>query len=212
MFSNITIGKKERKMIFTIAVFFFLFAIVPSFLNEHSKKYYSKTLNEKQNLSSNVNVLKEDLEGIDKKKEVLKKYIDTYQTLIDKNAMVSPSHVELVKVMKLIANTRRQNAVKFSFDDIIKNKPDSSIYTKGSNAFIEMHPLEISMPMLHDLDIYMFIESLESRTDYLFYPVRCEMERLSDQFSLSDKNNMIGFCRLVLYSINDPDRKIEKKQ
>ena len=69
--------------------------------------------------------------------------------------------------------------------------------------------MELSMPMLHDLDMFMFIEELKARVDDQFFPVQCRITRSQAQFALQIRNN---FKALVILSvaIYDPESREDK--
>ena len=59
--------------------------------------------------------------------------------------------------------------------------------------------------MLHDLDIFMFMESLLAKEDNILFPVRCKIGRLHKDFSLEKRPNMVGQCDLAWYWVTDPE-------
>jgi hypothetical protein len=204
---NIHIGRREKKLIVIVAVVFAIAFVLPQVLTEYASGYRSAELQKKQERETQIATLRKDLDGIEERKDILRRYIRRYQSLVDRDVITLPGPVDLVNKMKKISSDRRQKAVQFMFGDTRRLQSDETIYTKDSSVQIEIYPLELSMGMLHDLDIFMFMESIEEQVSSLAFPVKCSMERLTNDFVVTDRENMQATCQINWYSVNDPDRR-----
>jgi hypothetical protein len=83
-----------------------------------------------------------------------------------------------------------------------------SIYTKDSSIGVSVLPMTIEMGMLHDLDVFMFIQSLSEEIGHVSYPVECTLQRIKNDFLLEERENMKANCTVAWYWVNDPDREI----
>ncbi len=209
---NIRVGRREKKLIGIVAVVFVLAFVLPQVLSEYARGYSSEELSKKQAQEAQIATLRKDLDGIEERKDILRRYIRRYQSLVDRDVITLPGPVDLVNKMKKISADRRQKAVQFMFGDTRRLQAEDTIYTKDSTVQIEIYPLELSMGMLHDLDIFMFMESIEDQVSSLAFPVKCTMERLTSEFVVTDRENMQATCRINWYSVSDPDRRINTGQ
>ena len=205
---SIRVGRRERKLIVIVAVVFVIAFVLPQVLSEYASGYRSAELQKKQEREATIATLRKDLDGIEERKDILRRYIRRYQSLVDRDVITLPGPVDLVNKMKKISTDRRQKAVEFMFGDTRRLQSEDTIYTKDSSVQIEIYPLELSMGMLHDLDIFMFMESIEDQVSSLAFPVKCSMERLTSDFVVTDRENMQATCQINWYSVNDPDRRL----
>ena len=90
------------------------------------------------------------------------------------------------------------------------NLPSSfSEYTAESNVAVRTNVMNVTMPMLHSLDMLMFLNDFYDDADNRFVPVHCQMIR-SGGFSdnpdelLNASEKLDGECDLVWLTIFDP--------
>lgn len=72
--------------------------------------------------------------------------------------------------------------------------------------------MQINMKMLHDLDMFMFMESLQSRISTFSFPVRCSFELLEPVFAIQNRENFDGSCQINWYSVKDPDANLDAEE
>ena len=58
------------------------------------------------------------------------------------------------------------------------------------------------------MDIFMFMESLEGGVSSISFPVRCTLTLQESEFTVANRENMSGACRINWYAVNDPDRNV----
>ena len=209
MADPINLGTKEKKLIFLVGAVMTATIVGPHVLDAYALKYRNDKFQNKAQLEKTITKLSQDLDGIEGRKEILRRYINRYQSLIERRVISLPDTVELVKQMKAISLERKQNATQFEFGDRLIFDSGDSIYTQDSNVNIHVYPLEIQMSMLHDLDIFMFIESIEKNVPSLSFPVKCSMTLLNTEFTVTNRENMMANCQINWYSVNDPDRNLK---
>lgn len=209
---NMKLGRREKKLVGIVSGVFAVAFILPQVLSDYANQYRSEELQKRQSHETRIATLRKDLDGIEERKEILRRYIRRYESLVDRDVLSLPGPVDLVNKMKQISADRRQKAVKFQFGSTRRLSPDDTIYTQDSSVQVEIYPLELRMGMLHDLDIFMFMESIEDQVSSLAFPVKCSMERLTDDFIVTDRENMMATCQINWYSVNDPDRKREAEE
>ena len=206
---DIKLGNKEKKLLFAVVVVFLFAFIGPQFLGEYALRYRDEQNAVKSRLEKNISSIEQSLDSIEDRKKILRRYISRYQTLVERRVLTLPSPVDLVKHMKNISMERRQNATKFEFDDNIVLSADATSYTEGSTIDVNVYPLNVEMGMLHDMDMFMFMESLEAKVPNLSFPVQCSMTLEQSEFAVTNRENMRGACRINWYAVTDPEQSVK---
>lgn len=206
---NIKLGDKEKKLLGAVAVVFLIAFVVPQFLGDYALRYRSEQGSAQRQYQDSIASVRQDLDSIEDRKEILRRYVSRYQSLVERRVLSLPDSVELVKEMKGIAEERRQNATTFQFDDNARLQPANTVYTKNSTIGVDVYPLNVEMGMLHDMDIFMFMESLDDKVESISFPVRCSLILVESEFVVSNRENMQGACRINWYAVNDPDRNVK---
>lgn len=202
----VELGSKEKRLLGIVGAVV-LFALVgPEILGEYANQYRSEKSSEKSSKETRLQELQADLDGIEDRKEILRRYINRYQNLVDSNVLDLPNAVDVVRHMKEISTERKQNATEFSFSNNEVLAPARTSYTKDSTIGVNVYPLNIEMGMLHDMDMFMFLESLEKRLPNISFPVQCIMSLEEADFTVANRENMRGSCRIAWYGVRDPER------
>jgi len=205
MAASIKIGNKEKRL-FGMVVLVIVFAVViPNTLSENALRYRDTLGAERSQLEGAIRQLNQDLGSIEEKRAQVRRYISSYRDLVARQVFAPPDTVNLVRQMRDIRDTRRQSAVDFSFSATEMLEPGSIPTTQDSSVIVNIYPMEIQMKMLHDLDLFMFIESLQEQVQGTLFPVSCSFELLEPVFAIQNRENLDGTCEINWYSINDPD-------
>ena len=209
------IQAKEKRIISKVFVFFLVFVIAPNVASNYVHQYSSDEQKEHNKLQRDEKNLRFKLEGIGDAREKFRKNDVSYRQwrekgVVSKNIRQDP--VEWIKVMGQVKKDRRLNVVQFKFGNSFNVPSERSKYTNGSTAEINILEMELSMPMLHDLDIFMFIEDIQDRIDDYFFPVQCWITRTEAQFALRVRDNFNGSCDFIWVAIYDPLSEEEKEE
>lgn len=205
---DIKLGAKEKKLL-TAVVAVFVFALVgPQFIGDYTLRYRSEQGGIRDKFRADIATVQQDLDSIEDRKEILRRYITRYQSLVERRVLSLPDAVQLVKHMKDISTERRQSATKFGFGDNVVLSSDAAVYTENSTVGVNVYPLNVEMGMLHDMDIFMFMESLNDRVASVAFPVQCSMQLEQREFAVANRENMSGSCRINWYAVSDPERNL----
>lgn len=206
---NIKLGSKEKNLLGAVVVVFLFAFVGPQFLGDYAVIYRNAQGGIKQGFEKNIATIRQDLDSIEDRKEILRRYINRYQLLVEREVLALPNPVDLVKHMKAIATERRQNATKFEFGDNVIVPSASTAYTADSTINVNVSPLNVEMGMLHDMDMFMFMESLDSKLPNISFPVQCSMELVQIEFAVTNRENMRGVCQINWYAVTDPDQNVK---
>ncbi|MGU9951107.1 MAG: hypothetical protein ACNYPH_02115 [Gammaproteobacteria bacterium WSBS_2016_MAG_OTU1] len=205
----VNLGVKEKRLIIWGVIVLAITVIAPNLLSKEAFNYRNKQVSAKLTLDKKVNVLRTNLDGIEDRKSILRRYINRYKLLVEEETILPPDTVALVKHMKAINEQRKQEATSFEFGSNVKIGFKDSVYTLDSTVDINVLPLNIKMGMLHDMDMFMFLESLEERVSNVAFPVKCSLTLINESFSVSKRDNMSGECQVNWYSVTDPMRNLK---
>ncbi|WOV90448.1 MAG: hypothetical protein R1F54_07870 [Candidatus Zeuxoniibacter abyssi] len=207
------IQEKEKRIISKVFIFFVVFVVIPNLVSNYVTRYSYDGRNVQKKLQREERDLNVQLESIEDARVKFRKNDVSYRQWREKGAVSKDTRqdpVEWIKMMGQIKKDRRLNVVRFKFGNGFTIPAESSAYTKGSTAEINLLEMELSMPMLHDLDMFMFIEELKARVDDQFFPVQCRITRSQAQFALQIRNNFQGSCNFVWVAIYDPESREDK--
>lgn len=202
------LGNKEKKLIALIVVVFLLTFVAPEFVNNYSVQYLREKGGLKSNLQGQISELQTNIDSIEDRKIILDRYVKRYESLVERGLVFLPDEVEVVKEMKRIRERGKYQGIDFSFSDKIVLPSDDTVYTKESSIMVNVAPLVLEMGMLHDMDMFMFMESLSEKIPNLAFPVKCSMTLTKDDFVVVDRENMRGECQINWYSVDDPESNI----
>ena len=204
------LGDKEKKLIALVVVVFLLAFVAPEFVNNYSVQYLRTQANLKTKLQGEIGELQESIDGIEDRKVILDLYVKRYESLVERGLIFLPDEVEVVKEMKRIRERGKYQGIDFNFlDKVLLNSPDTK-YTDGSTIRVNVAPLVLEMGMLHDMDLFMFMESLSKKIPNVAFPVKCSMRLTQADFVVADRENMRGECQINWYSVDDPESNINK--
>lgn len=207
----VQLGDKEKKMVVLVAVVFVLAFVAPQFVSDYSLQYVRAQDREKASLQQKISKLQEDIDGIEDRKVILERYAKRYQSLVERDRIALPDEVQLVKEMKRIRERGKYQGIDFSFLDKISLESGATSYTSDSTIKINVAPLLLEMGMLHDMDMFMFMESLSEKISNLSFPVKCSLRLTQDDFVVADRENMRGECQINWYAVEDPESNIINK-
>lgn len=200
--------EKEKKLGILVAVVFVATIIVPYFGEKYSIDYLSSQKRLDSKLRAEIRDFEQKLATIEDQRRLLRENREAYISWVEKGAVGEQKPVDWVRQMKNIVEERKLLPPKFTFSNPANHSSDAYPWTKDSTVNISVMSMSLEMPMLHDLDMLMFLDSLDTRVGSLFFPVECDFVRLETDFVLIERANMQASCELDWISINDPEKII----
>lgn len=208
---NIVLTQKEKRLTIIVVVVFAVTVLGTGFARTQAIDYVQKQTSLKQSLESEVVDIRTRLAGIEDEREAVRANRENYLRWVNSGVVgeQKEDRVNWIKAMKQVTLEKNLFPSAYSFPgDAVLLSPDASPFTQGSNVQIRLWSMNLNMPMLHDLDALLFLETLESRVSSLFFPIECSFALNQPEFSLEKRENMSSSCRLVWVSANDPESKI----
>ena len=202
---NIQFQARERKLLIKVGIVFVIATMVPNMVSDYALDYQKSQERIKLGLEEKVRSYEERLSGVEDERNILRRYVTEYRGLIERGVLFEPNRVKVVKEMKEISMNRKLFPASYGFSPNQVLAPSASVYTQDSTVGISILAMNLEMQMLHDLDIFMFMESLLAKEDNILFPVRCKIGRLHKDFSLEKRPNMVGQCDLAWYWVTDPE-------
>ena len=201
------LGPKEKNVIVRAALVFVVAVVVPSYLTDEASNYRNTEVSRQQQLQNQRADLQAKLDGIEEQRQLFRRNLESYNRWQERGAITeSVDPVGWLNLMRQIRQQRRLSGISYDFGDNITVSPEGAEYTKEGTANINMIPMRVEMPMLHDMDMFMFLEDLASQADELFFPVSCTLDRLEADFSPVVRNNVNAECHVVWVFMQDPDQ------
>lgn len=200
--------EREKKLGIFVAVIFLLVVALPYFGDQYSVDYLTTQKRLDRNLRTEIQDFQLKLATIEDQRRLLRENREAYISWVERGAVGEQKPVDWVRQMQNIVEERKLLPPSFSFDNPVNHSSDAYPWTKDSTANISVMSMSLKMPMLHDLDMLMFLDSLDSRVGSLFFPVECDFVRLESEFTLVKQANMQADCALNWISINDPEKTI----
>ena len=200
-------GILEKTLAVKMAVVTLVAVIVPYYLAGAAVDYLQSQIGKQQSLQAELNDVRAKRRDITTQKRLLDNHLESYQQWLARGVIAENADTTKWRnVMYDIKQKRGLGVINFDFGASKRMPPEESIYTKDSTASIAMLPMRISMPMLHDMDMFMFLGDLSNRAAGVFFPVSCRMTRLEQGFAAVVRDNIKGECEVVWVFMQDPDR------
>lgn len=200
------LGVRETTLLIKIAVVVVVAVIVPAVLSGTADEYRQEEVNRQQSLRAELREVSGNRTDLAEQKRLYDSYLESYE-LWQERGVVTDTVDRTVwrNVMYDIKQRRDLGVIDFTFGEGRRVLPKDSVHTEESTASIEVLPMNISMPMLHSMDIFMFLGDLSKRAQGVFFPLSCEMTRLEPGFDAVLRNNLRGECEIVWVFVYDPE-------
>lgn len=200
------IGIREKNAI-KVAIAAFVAAGIPYFLSSLAADYWQEEVNRGRELQTELLEVRKNRTSVVEQVQLYDAYLESYQQWYDRGVITEfPDTEPWRTVMYDIKQKRDLGVIDFTFGEGRRITSDQSDFTKDSTASMGILPMHISMPMLHGMDIFMFLGDMESRVEGLFLPLSCEITRLETVYAAELRNNLRGECDVVWVVMQDPDR------
>lgn len=191
-------GIRETTLLIKLAVVLALTVVVPGVFANWADGYRQEAVNRGQSLQTALREVRENLADVIQQKELYDNFQDSYELWQSRGVVTDTvDSASWRNVMYEIKQKRKLGVVDFSFGDSLLVASADSTFTADSTARIGVLPMNLSMPMLHDMDIFMFLDDLAKRADGMFIPLLCEMTRLEVDFDAVLRDNIRGTCEII---------------
>lgn len=200
--------EKEKKLGVIVAAIFVVAVALPYFGDRYSADYLRSQKRLDGQLRNEIKDFEQKLATIEDQRRLLRENREEYISWVERGAVGDQDPVDWVREMKNIVDERKFHPPQFSFGNV-RNHPSSAYpWTKDSTVNVAVMPMSLNLPMLHDLDMLVFLESLDTRVGSMFFPVECYFARVETEFALANRVNMRSDCSLDWVFINDPEKTI----
>ncbi|MGI9338322.1 MAG: hypothetical protein ACR2P4_07435 [Gammaproteobacteria bacterium] len=200
------IGARERNLLIKIVIVVIITIVTPNYFSDWADVYRREAVSRGQTLQTELREVRTNRKNVTEQRRLYDAYLTSYQLRQDRGVVAGTvDRVGLRNVMYDIKQKRRLGVIDFTFGTSQRVPSEESVFTEGSTANIGILPMHVSMPMLHDMDIFMFLDDLSKRAAGVFVPLSCEMTRLEADFSAALRDNVRGECDVVWVVVDDAD-------
>lgn len=205
-------SQKEKNLAIIFLVVVFLAGVLPYWGDKYSIEYLNRENGIKSELEQELQKLTADLADIENRRRVLQGNREAYLQWVQRGVVGAQDPVPWVNLMKDITLKRSLNPVEYSFRQEVDFAPGDFYLTKDSTVNFSSWEMDVSLPMLHDMDMFMFIGDLQKDADSFFLPLECSFSRLEEEFELINRPNINSECRLAWMSVKDPASNVNREQ
>ena len=207
------VSEKEKKILILVVLFVAVIVVAPLLAEDYLSDRLKLENNRRDQLGSTITGLQNSLNNIEAERRLVAENRENYLRWVESGVVDEPDLVRLVKTMKSIQQERKFFPIKYQLLNHRFIGPDASYLTEGSSIDIRITQVNMNMDMLHDMDAFMFIDSLTSGSLNVFiFPVECRFARLVSDFSLTYQPNLKGDCKMDWISARDPERSLGEEE
>lgn len=200
--------EKEKKLGLIIAMIVVAAIALPYFGDKYSADYLRSQKSLDRKLQTEISDFEQKLATIEDQRRLLRENREEYISWVEKGAVGEQDPVDWVREMKNIVDERKFHPPEFQFGGTMNHSSKAYPWTKDSTVNVAVMPMSLKLPMLHDLDMLVFLENLDARVGSLFFPIECDFVRVETEFALANRVNMESSCMLDWVFINDPEKTI----
>ena len=201
------IGIRERSII-KVAIVAVIAAFVPYFLAGLAADYWQEEVNRGRSLQTELREVRGNRTGVVEQRRLYDSYLESYELWYGRGVVTEfPDTEPWRNVMYDIKQKRDLGVIDINFGEGRRITSEDLVYTRDSTASMGILPMHVSMPMLHGMDMFMFLGDLESRVDGVFLPLSCEMTRLTTDYVAELRDNLRGDCDVIWVVMQDPERE-----
>lgn len=206
---NVQLSPKENRLLIIMGIIFFVTVLGPGFGAQYAEAYLMEQEALRNSLTKEIGDYDKRLSEIDGERETIRANQQEYLKWVERGVVGSQDPVGWVKTMQRIQKSRKLFPLAYRLGEEIVHPPSLSPFTaiENSSVGIRMWNMNLSMAMLHDLDVLMFLEQLRSEANAIFFPIECKFQSIHSEFSLVSRENITAECVLTWVSVEDPDRK-----
>ena len=197
-------SEKEKKLIILVAIVAAIAVGLPIVGKQYGNEYLNRETNKRNNLQNELEELAQSLANIEERRRLIQTNRENYLQLVELGVVGNQNPVPWVNLMKEITTRRALNPLSYDFLDEVTHPPGISELTAGSTVNIASWQMSLALPMLHDLDMFMFLSDLKESTKSLFFPIECFFSRVEDEFELINRVNVNSECQVSWVFVKDP--------
>lgn len=205
--------EKEKRLIFIVSIFLVACVGGPWAAEEYSFDYESEKTRSVVQLREEIGKYEQDIAGIDEQRELLRANRQDYLKWVKEGVVGEQNPIKWIELMQEIQKSRGlfETGMSWAGGDTVVESSASPL-TSDSSVNIVFTDLMIEMPMLHDLDVLMFLSDMKRQSTSFFIPVECSFDRLENRFELVKRKNMMANCTINWVSVNDPESVVGKDE
>ena len=204
--------QKEKKLSIFMVIAAVVLIAAPGFGKTYSFNYLSDKQDKIRRLEGELAQYELDITGIDERRQLLQANRQDYLKWVNRGVVGEQKPVKWVKLMDRIQRSRGLFEVSYDFEGEQEFPPESFSLTADSTVRMVFWEMDLDMGMLHDLDVFMFLNDLREGTGSFFFPFQCSFSRETDDFQLTSQENMQASCAINWVSVKDPARKIAHEE
>lgn len=205
---DIDLSRREKRLLVIIGAFFFLTVVAPGFGLQYADGYAREQENLKGSLEQEIVDIRERLAGIEDEREQVRANRANYIRWVESGVVGEQDPVRWVRAAQKVQDDRGLFPLAYDFESEALQPPSLSPFTAESSVQMRLWELNVQMPMLHDLDFLMFIQSMGEEWDGFMFPVDCSFNLVQSEFALEKRPNMDSQCKFVWVSAHDPETRI----
>ena len=205
---KIQLSKKEKNLLVRVAVVLAILLGAGRGIEFGYGKYEAEERKENTSLKRQRTDLTERLATINEEERLQQEFATSYQGFVDQGFIGDEPRLEWIAKIQEIVRKRRLYNVSYALGNRVSHAPSSFDFTAGSTINVQSTGMNISMPMLHDLDFLMFLDDYAANVPGVFIPISCSMSggTRTKQFEVELKENFRADCKVEWLTVEDPDR------
>ena len=203
------VSEKEKRTLVFVVLFVAVIVGSPLLAEDYLSNRLRVENNRQGELNETIAGLQNSLNNIEAERRLVAENQENYLRWVEGGVVDEPDLVRLVKTMKNIQERRKFFPIKYQLLNHRYIGSDASYLTQGSSVDIRITRVNMNMDMLHDMDAFMFMDSLTGGDLNAFlFPIECSFVRLISDFSLIHQPNMKADCKIDWISARDPERSV----
>ena len=178
--------EKEKRLVFVVTMFLVVCVGGPWAAEKYSFEYESGKSREVAQLREEIGKYERDIAGIDEQRELLRANRQDYLRLVKEGVVGEQNPIKWIELMQEIQKSRGlfETGMDWGGGDTVVASSASPL-TSASSVNVVFTDLKIAMPMLHDLDVLMFLSDMKRQSTSFFVPVECSFGRLENRLNWS---------------------------
>ena len=203
------VSEKEKRTLVFVGLFVAVIVGSPLLAEDYLSDRLRVENNRQSELEETIAGLQNSLNNIEAERRLVAENQENYLRWVEGGVVDEPDLVRLVKTMKDVQERRKFFPIKYQLLNHRYIGSDASYLTQGSSVDIRVTRVNMNMDMLHDMDAFMFMDSLTGGGLSVFlFPIECNFVRLIRDFSLTHQPNMKADCKIDWISARDPERSV----
>ena len=200
-------NKKEKSILIFTAIWLAALVGIPNSLGGFLTDHANAEKRRQSDLVNREDELRQRLADVESERELVLKFSNSYEEIEGRGYFQEPNKVKWLEVMQDIIDKRGLYGMTYDFDTTENYAPGVSKLSKDSTIEFRVDKINLQSTMLHDLDIFMFIEDYRSALGNSLIPTYCEIAKTEPDYELRNQPNFSVECTFDWVSLIDPNRR-----